>query len=275
MTKIEKNNMESSIVVKDLQVGYDSNIIIPSLNIEIPKGKVTMLIGSNGCGKSTFLKTIARILKPSKGEITICGESIKSQASKEIAKKMAVLPQSPTAPSGLLVKELVSYGRFPYLSPMGGLKEHDIQVVDWAMKATGVYELRERPMEALSGGQRQRVWIAMALAQETEILVLDEPTTYLDMAHQLEILQLLIELNQQHNTTIVMVLHELNNACKFADHIIGMKNGNVVFAGKTNEVITEENLKELYGIRATLTRSKDQSYPICTDFELVEENGLT
>lgn len=268
-----KNRTESSIVVKDLKVGYDANIIIPSLNIEIPKGKVTMIIGSNGCGKSTFLKTIARILKPQKGEILISGTSIKSQAPREIAKKMAVLPQSPTAPSGLLVKELVSYGRFPYLSPMGGLKEHDIKVVEWAMKATGVYELRERPMEALSGGQRQRVWIAMALAQETEILVLDEPTTYLDMAHQLEILQLLKNLNQQHHTTIVMVLHELNNACKFADHIIGMKKGKVVFEGKPMDVITEENLQELYGIKASLTSSKDQSYPICMDFELLEGNN--
>ncbi|MDD5937217.1 MAG: ABC transporter ATP-binding protein, partial [Clostridiales bacterium] len=171
--------MESSIDVKELKVAYDQNVIIPSLNLSIPKGKITMIIGSNGCGKSTFLKTVARILKPSGGEIKINGASIKEQAPREIAKKMAVLPQSPQAPAGLLVKELVGYGRFPYLSPMGGLKEHDMEVIDWAMKSTGVYELRDRRVENLSGGQRQRVWIAMALAQETEILVLDEPTTYL------------------------------------------------------------------------------------------------
>lgn len=264
--------MESSIDVKELKVAYDQNVIIPSLNLSIPKGKITMIIGSNGCGKSTFLKTVARILKPSGGEIKINGASIKEQAPREIAKKMAVLPQSPQAPAGLLVKELVGYGRFPYLSPMGGLKEHDMEVIDWAMKSTGVYELRDRRVENLSGGQRQRVWIAMALAQETEILVLDEPTTYLDMAHQLEILQLLKKLNRDNQTTIVMVLHELNNACKFADHIIGLKKGSLVFEGTPKDVITKENLRKLYQIEATLKMSEDNSYPICMDFELVQGN---
>lgn len=263
--------MKSSIEVKDLKVAYDQNIIIPSLNLAIPKGKITMIIGSNGCGKSTLLKAIARMLKPSSGEILLNGSMIKEQASREIAKKMAVLPQSPTAPAGLLVKELVGYGRFPYLSPMGGLKKHDFEIIDWAMKSTGVYDLRERHVESLSGGQRQRVWIAMALAQETEILVLDEPTTYLDMAHQLEILQLLKKLNRENNTTIVMVLHELNNACKFADHIIGLKQGNLVFEGAPKDVIIEENLKELYQIQAILKMNEDNTYPICVDFELVQE----
>ena len=254
-----------AIEVKDLDVAYEQKYIIKNMNLEIPKGKITMIIGSNGCGKSTLLKTIARIITPKKGEIKLDGVSLKAQ---EIAKKMAVLPQSPIVPSGLLVKELVSYGRFPYQSAMGGLKEKDIEMVNWAMKVTGIAEFSERSVDSLSGGQRQRAWIAMALAQETEILVLDEPTTYLDMAHQLEILMLLQKLNKEENRTIVMVLHELNNATKFADYLIGVKEGEVVFRGKPLDVITNENLYTLYGIDAKLQLDETGQYPICVDFSI-------
>lgn len=257
-----------AIEVKDLDVAYEQKYIIKNMNLEIPKGKITMIIGSNGCGKSTLLKTIARIITPKKGEIKLDGVSLKAQAPKEIAKKMAVLPQSPIVPSGLLVKELVSYGRFPYQSAMGGLKEKDIEMVNWAMKVTGIPEFSERSVDSLSGGQRQRAWIAMALAQETEILVLDEPTTYLDMAHQLEILMLLQKLNKEENRTIVMVLHELNNATKFADYLIGVKEGEVVFRGKPLDVITNENLYTLYGIDAKLQLDETGQYPICVDFSI-------
>ena len=211
---------------------------------------------------------MAQIITPIKGEIKLDGVSLKAQAPKEIAKKMAVLPQSPIVPSGLLVKELVSYGRFPYQSAMGGLKEKDIEMVNWAMKVTGIAEFSERSVDSLSGGQRQRAWIAMALAQETEILVLDEPTTYLDMAHQLEILMLLQKLNKEENRTIVMVLHELNNATKFADYLIGVKEGEVVFRGKPLDVITNENLYTLYGIDAKLQLDETGQYPICVDFSI-------
>lgn len=257
-----------AIEVKDLDVAYEQKYIIKNMNLEIPKGKITMIIGSNGCGKSTLLKTIARIITPKKGEIKLDGVSLKAQAPKEIAKKMAVLPQSPIVPSGLLVKELVSYGRFPYQSAMGGLKEKDIEMVNWAMKVTGIAEFSERSVDSLSGGQRQRAWIAMALAQETEILVLDEPTTYLDMAHQLEILMLLQKLNKEENRTIMMVLHELNNATKFADYLIGVKEGEVVFRGKPLDVITNENLYTLYGIDAKLQLDETGQYPICVDFSI-------
>ena len=257
-----------AIKVTDLDVAYEQKYIIKNMNLEIPKGKITMIIGSNGCGKSTLLKTIARIITPKKGEIKLDGVSLKAQAPKEIAKKMAVLPQSPIVPSGLLVKELVSYGRFPYQSAMGGLKEKDIEMVNWAMKVTGIAEFSERSVDSLSGGQRQRAWIAMALAQETEILVLDEPTTYLDMAHQLEILMLLQKLNKEENRTIVMVLHELNNATKFADYLIGVKEGEVVFRGKPLDVITNENLYTLYGIDAKLQLDETGQYPICVDFSI-------
>lgn len=257
-----------AIEVKDLDVAYEQKYIIKNMNLEIPIGKITMIIGSNGCGKSTLLKTIARILTPRKGEIKLNGISIKEQAPKDIAKKMAVLPQSPSVPSGLLVKELVSYGRFPYQSALGGLKQEDIDMVNWAMEVTGITAYADRPVDSLSGGQRQRAWIAMALAQETEILVLDEPTTYLDMAHQLEILLLLQKLNREQNRTIVMVLHELNNATKFADYIVGVKEGNVVFKGKPLDVITNENLYTLYGIDAKLQVDETNQYPICVDFDV-------
>lgn len=257
-----------AIEVKDLDVAYEQKYIIKNMNLEIPMGKITMIIGSNGCGKSTLLKTIARILTPRKGEIKLNGISIKEQAPKDIAKKMAVLPQSPNVPSGLLVKELVSYGRFPYQSALGGLKQEDIDMVNWAMEVTGITAYADRAVDSLSGGQRQRAWIAMALAQETEILVLDEPTTYLDMAHQLEILLLLQKLNREQNRTIVMVLHELNNATKFADYIVGVKEGNVVFKGKPLDVITNENLYTLYGIDAKLQLDETNQYPICVDFDI-------
>lgn len=260
--------MEATITVENLHVAYDETIVIDRLNVVIPKGQITMIIGTNGCGKSTLLKSIARILKPKQGDILINGENIKAKAPKEIARQMAVLPQSPVVPAGLLVKELVGYGRFPYQTLMAGMSEHDLEMIRWALEATGMSEFSDRPVDQLSGGQRQRAWIAMALAQETEILVLDEPTTYLDMAHQLEVLSLLQRLNREQNRTIVIVLHELNNATKFANHIIGMKAGEQVFAGKPLDVITEANLEKLYGIKAKLQLDDTGTYPICVDFSL-------
>ena len=260
-----------SIEIKELQTGYQDTIIIERANLSIPKGKITMMIGQNGCGKSTLLKSISRILPVKKGEILLNGVNLKKMAQKEIAKKMAILPQSPLVPEGILVKDLVAYGRFPYQKPMSGLKKEDHEIIEWAMKKTGVFALQNKPVEELSGGQRQRVWISLALAQKTEILVLDEPTTYLDMAHQLEVLELLKKLNKEEGTTIIMVIHELNHATKFADHIIGMKKGKVLFEGAPNEVITVENLKALYEIEAVLTTSQSGDYPICMDYSLVRE----
>lgn len=210
----------------------------------------------------------AGILRPKRGEILINVAKLREMAPKETAKQMAVLPQSPHVPEGLLVKELVAYGRFPYQKPMGALSEHDHQVIRWAMDATGIREFQDRPADSFSGGQRQRAFIAMALAQETGILVLDEPTTYLDMSHQLEILTLLKELNRKKGTTIVMVIHEINHASRFADYIIGMKDGCAVFEEAPADVITEEHLKTLYGIRAKLSMSEDGTYPVCTEYDL-------
>lgn len=257
------------IKTKDLNISYGNLDIVKDLNLEIPNGKITTIIGANGCGKSTILKTIARILQPKSGDIFINDKNIKDQSSKELAKTMAVLPQSPQAPSGLTVEELISYGRFPHQKGFGKMKKEDKDIVSWALEATGISEFRDRKIEALSGGQRQRAWIAMALAQQTDILVLDEPTTYLDLAHQLEVLNLLEELNKKHRTTIVMVIHELNNAARFADHMIGVKKGKIVCQGSAYEVMTKENLKELFNIDAEIVSDPRTNKPVCITYDMI------
>ncbi|MGM9535881.1 MAG: ABC transporter ATP-binding protein [Intestinibacter sp.] len=261
--------MTNSIETKDINISYGNVDIVENLNLEIPKGKITTIIGANGCGKSTILKTIARILTAKSGEIYINSKNIKKQNSKEIAKNMAVLPQSPQAPNGLTVEELIAYGRFPHKSGFRTDKKEDKEIVDWALKATGIYEFRNRKIEDLSGGQRQRAWIAMALAQKTDILLLDEPTTYLDLAHQLEVLEVLDELNKKYNTTIVMVIHELNNAARFAHHMIGIKKGKICCEGSPKEVMTKENLRELFNIDSEIVEDPRTKKPVCITYDMV------
>lgn len=257
-----------AISVKNLKVSYENNTIIKDMTLSIPKGKISIIIGANGCGKSTLLKTISRINKAKKGEIYINNKNIKHVKEKNIAKEVAFLPQGPVCPSGLTVRELVAYGRFPHQKMIGGLNGHDKEVINWAIKETGLSDFADTEVENLSGGQRQRAWIAMVLAQETEIIMLDEPTTYLDMSYQLEVLEVLQKLNREKNITVVIVLHELNNACRFANNIIGLKKGKIVCEGKPMDVITKENLKEIYGIEASLNVSEDGKYPICTEYNL-------
>lgn len=261
-----------SIEMKNLQAAYEDNIIIPCANLVIPEGKITMMIGQNGCGKSTLLKSAARILPVKKGEILLDGQNMKKMNQKAIARKMAVLPQSPLVPEGILVKDLVGYGRFPYRRPMSGLTKEDHEIIAWAMEKTSVSDLKDQKVEELSGGQRQRVWISLALAQKTDILLLDEPTTYLDMAHQLEILELLRKLNEEEQTTILMVIHELNLASKFADHIVGIKKGEILFEGSPEDVIHADNLRRLYEIDAVLVKNQEKGYPICMDYSLIHEH---
>ena len=259
----------NSIETKNVNIAYGNVNIVEDLNLEIPKGKITTIIGANGCGKSTILKTIARILKAKSGDIYINETNIKEQSSKDLAKTMAVLPQSPQAPKGLTVEELIAYGRFPHQSGFKNNKQEDKEIVDWALKATGISEFRDRKIEDLSGGQRQRAWIAMALAQQTDILLLDEPTTYLDLAHQLEVLEVLDELNKKYNTTIVMVIHELNNAARFADHMIGVKKGKICCKGTAEEVMTKENLRELFNIDSEIVTDPRTKKPVCITYDMV------
>lgn len=260
-----------AISVKNLMVSYEDNIIIEDLDLAIPKGQISIIIGANGCGKSTLLKTISRINKPKKGDIFINGKNIKNIKEKNIAKEVAFLPQGPVCPSGLKVRELVAFGRFPHQKMIGGLNSHDKEVIEWAINETGLREFADREVENLSGGQRQRAWIAMTLAQETEIIMLDEPTTYLDMSYQLEVLEVLQKLNREKKITVVIVLHELNNACRFADNIIGLKKGKIICEGRPIDVINKKTLKEIYGIDASLVNSENGEYPICMEYELLRE----
>ncbi|XRG77901.1 ABC transporter ATP-binding protein [Rossellomorea sp. GAMAL-10_SWC] len=258
------------LFTNELTIGYGDRLIVKDLNIKIPDKQITTIIGSNGCGKSTLLKAITRIISHQSGTIILDGENIASENTKLLAKKMAILPQTPESASGLTVGELVSYGRFPYQSGFGRLTKKDIEVIDWALEVTGTKEYKYKSVDSLSGGQRQRVWIAMALAQETEIIFLDEPTTYLDLAHQLEILELLQTLNQEQERTIVMVLHDLNQAARFADYIIALKDGEIVKAGSCEEVITHEVLKKVFSIDTVIGRDPRTNKPMCITYNLLK-----
>ncbi|WP_226681761.1 ABC transporter ATP-binding protein [Sutcliffiella horikoshii] len=258
------------LYTKDLNIGYGERLIIKDLSIEIPDKQITTIIGSNGCGKSTLLKAITRIISHQSGTILLDGQEIAKENTKSLAKKMAILPQTPESVSGLTVGELVSYGRFPYQKGFGSLTKKDYEVIDWALEVTGTTEFKYRSVDALSGGQRQRVWIAMALAQETEIIFLDEPTTYLDMAHQLEVLELLQKLNREQDRTIIMVLHDLNQAARFADYLIALKEGTIVKSGNCEEVITPEVLREVFQIDAQIGRDPRTNKPMCLTYNLLK-----
>jgi iron complex transport system ATP-binding protein len=241
-------NVEHSLSAENLAVGYDQREIIHDLSVRIPTGKISVIVGANACGKSTLLKTLARLLKPSRGTVLLDGKSIQSIPTRAVALKLGLLPQSPTAPEGITVADLVGRGRYPRQGWIRQWTKGDDEAIADAMLSTDVLEIADRPIDELSGGQRQRVWIAMALAQETDILLLDEPTTFLDLTHQFEVLDLLVDLNKRDERTIVLVLHDLNQACRFGDHLIAMKDGAIVAEGNPSEVITEEVVQDVFGL---------------------------
>lgn len=253
---------------EQLAVGYGKRMIIEELDLMIPAGEITCLIGPNGCGKSTLLKTMARILSPDHGVVYLDGKNIHKELTKTVAKKVAILPQSPSIPEALTVKELVSYGRAPYQKGFGQLRAEDWEKIHWALDQTQLLTISDRSIDSLSGGQRQRVWIAMALAQDTEVLLLDEPTTYLDMAHQLDILQVLERLNKKLNRTVVMVLHDINHASRFSDYMVAIREGSVVKEGTSSEVMTSEVLRQVYDIEATIMKDPLTEKPLCLTYQL-------
>lgn len=258
----------SRLVLEEVTVSYDEQPIVDQLSLQIPDGKVTALIGANGSGKSTILKTIARLLKPQRGHVYLDGKSIQRMNTKQAAKQLAILPQHPTVPEGLTVGELISFGRYPHQSGLGTMTKEDRSMVAWALEVTGLEEYADRPLDHMSGGQRQRAWIAMALAQGTDFLLLDEPTTYLDLAHQLEVLQLLRRLNREEGKTIVMVVHDLNHASLFADHIAAIKRGAVISQGKPSEVLTPERIRAVFDIEADIIQCPRTGAPLCLPFAL-------
>lgn len=254
-----------------LGIGYGSSMIVEDLNLQIPDGKITALVGPNGSGKSTILKALSRLLRPNHGSILLDGKSISKMHTKDVAKQLAILPQNPSSPEGLTVSELVSYGRFPHQGGFGVSTEDDKKMIHWALQMTGMMEFAGRPVEQISGGQRQRAWIAMALAQGTDILFLDEPTTFLDMAHQLEVLQLLKRLNEDEKRTIIMVVHDLNHASQYADYILALKQGRIVKEGSPSEVITEHVLREVFGVEANFVTCERTGAPLCLPMGLVAQ----
>ena len=222
-----------------------------------------MLVGPNGCGKSTLLKGLGRLLKPQGGVVYLDSNSIFKLPTKKVARQLGLLPQSPSAPEGLSVRELVAQGRYPYQNWLQQWSEEDEKQVEAALAVTELQELAGRPVDSLSGGQRQRAWIAMTLAQDTRILLLDEPTTFLDLAHQMEVLDFLYDLNQQRGRTVVMVLHELNQACRYGDHLIAMKSGEIYAQGKPAEVMTEALVQEVFGLSCQIVKDPVAGTPLC------------
>ncbi len=232
--------------------GYDRKVIIRDIDLEIPCNKISVIIGANACGKSTLLKTMSRLIKPKSGTISLDGKSIHELNPKLLAQQLGLLPQSPIIPEGITVGDLVSRGRFPYQGMLRGKNMDDYKAVEDALTMTGILDLADKNVDELSGGQRQRVWIAMALAQKTDILLLDEPTTFLDITHQVEILDLLTDLNHKYGTTIVMVLHDINLSARYADYIFAIENGTLLSKGKPKDIITRELIKKVFHMDCTI-----------------------
>lgn len=250
-----------------LTLGYDGRIISENLDVVIPPGSFTAIIGPNACGKSTLLRALSRLMKPDAGQVFLQGRDITGYGTREVAKRLALLPQSATAPDGITVADLVARGRFPHQSLLRQWSDADSAAVDAAMAATGVADLAGRLMGELSGGQRQRVWLALVLAQDTPVLLLDEPTTFLDISHQLDVLRLCRDLHRTGNYTLVTVLHELSLAFRFADHVIAMKDGRIVAQGPPEQIATPELMKEIYGIDAVVIRDPATGGPLVVPLE--------
>ncbi|MFJ8514057.1 ABC transporter ATP-binding protein [Lysinibacillus xylanilyticus] len=257
--------------MENLSSGYEQVRVFEGLNLTIEEGKVTTIIGPNGCGKSTLLKTIGRILKKQQGTVYLQDQNMQNLSTKEIAKKLAILSQTPIAPGQLKVEELIAYGRYPHRNNVNRLTKKDEEMIEWALKVTNTMEYGNRELSQLSGGQRQRVWLAMALAQETSILLLDEPTTYLDMAHQLEVLEIVKNLNEEHRCTIVMVLHDINHAARYSDHLIAMRQGAVMKTGTPEEILCADVMRSVFNINARIMEDPVTKTPVCYGYDVMKE----
>lgn len=236
----------------DLTLGYRKRTISEHLDIAIGKGTVTTLVGPNGSGKSTLLMALARVLQPRHGHVRLDGTPMRDRSSIEVARRLAILPQTALTPPGLRVRELVEQGRYPRLGALSMLRRHDDEAMQRAMSLTGIVTMAERRLDSLSGGERQRAWIAMALAQDTEVLLLDEPTTYLDVRHQIDLLELVVDLVRTHGKTVVMVLHDLNQAARYSDRIVALRAGTIVADGPPSEVVTPHLLEHVFDVRARI-----------------------
>ena len=250
------------LAAEGVTLAYDQVEVVRELSVAVPTGRVTCVVGANACGKSTLLRALARLLRPREGRVVFDGADIQRMSTKQVATRLGILPQAPTAPDGITVADLVARGRYPHQKWFQQWGREDERVVTEAMVATGTLDLAARPVDELSGGQRQRVWIAMALAQGTDLMLLDEPTTYLDMAHQVEVLDLLADLNETEGRTVVLVLHDLNQAARYSDHLVAMKDGRVVAEGPPAEVVTEELVREVFGLDCRVVPDPESGTPM-------------
>ncbi len=253
---------ESRLRAHDITIGYDERVISESLSIDIPDGAFTVIVGPNACGKSTLLRALSRLLKPTSGSVILDGRSISAYPAKEVARRLGLLPQTSVAPEGIRVAELVARGRFPRQSMFRQWTADDESAVQEAMAATGITDLAARLVDELSGGQRQRVWVAMVLAQETPLVLLDEPTTFLDIAHQIELLDLCHELNRERDRTMVAVLHDLNHAFRYADHLVAMKDGRIVAQGRPADIVDAHLIDEVFGLRCRIIDDPESHTPL-------------
>jgi iron complex transport system ATP-binding protein len=255
--------MSSGLRTERLTLAYDGDPVVRELDLELLPGRITAVVGANACGKSTLLRGLARLLKPREGAVLLDGEAIARLPTRAVARRIGLLPQTPTAPQGLTVEDLVARGRYPHQRFLQQWSAEDQERVEWAIGATGVDDLRDRPLDELSGGQRQRAWISMALAQDTDILLLDEPTTYLDLAHQVEVLDLLAELNERDGRTIVLVLHDLNEACRYAHRLVAMVGGAIHAQGPPERVVDAGMVAAVYGVEAEVMPHPVAGTPLC------------
>lgn len=250
----------AAMEVRKLSFSYGDNGVLQGTSLFIEEGKITTIMGANGCGKSTLFSLMTKNLHPGKGKVLLGGQNIRNIHLTDFARKVAIVHQYNSAADDITVERLVSFGRTPYMKMMGGRSEEDEHYINWALEVTNLQEYKEREVGKLSGGQRQRVWLAMALAQNTKILFLDEPTTYLDIRYQIEILKLVQKLNRDYGITIVMVLHDINQAIHFSDQVIGLKDGEVTVVGDPNQVITSESIEQLYGIKLGVATVEGQKF---------------
>lgn len=251
----------SPLAARDLTLAYDQLVVARDLSVEIPRASFTVIIGPNGCGKSTLLRALARTLKPRAGEVLLEGQPVERMRGKDVARRLALLPQSPVAPEAITVGDLVARGRYPHQGILRQWSPADARAVAAALDATEVADLRDRYVSDLSGGQRQRVWLAMALAQETDLLLLDEPTTYLDIAHQVEVMDLCARLHEE-GRTLVAVLHDLNQAARYGTHLVAMREGRIVAEGPPAEVVTAERVREVFGLACRVVPDPETGTPM-------------
>jgi iron complex transport system ATP-binding protein len=254
---------DAPLRTRDLAVGYDAADVIAGLYLEIPRERVTAVVGANGCGKSTLLRALARLVRPRAGTVLLDGREIGELPTREIARRLGMLPQAPVAPDAMTVEDLVARGRFPHQGLFRQWSADDEAAVEEALAATSMGDLRARPLDELSGGQRQRAWIAMALAQQTKLLLLDEPTTFLDLAHQIDVLDLLDGLVAERGRTVVMVLHDINQACRYADHLIAMRAGRVHAAGAPGDVVDALFIHDVFSLEASVVEDPVTGTPLC------------